>query len=355
MKRTSLALTLILALLVTAATSTTIPTIANPVVPEKAPMDHAYIRDSGEVDPPTLPIHRSGNFYTLKEDLVNYTLDIQKDNVIFDGNGFSFNSPSWGEFQQGFASIQISERNSIVVRNVTFDNCFTAVSVINSTDVLITQNSMKNGGDGVGIYSCENCSIVGNSIIDNAVKGLSVQHSTFLIIAYNQISVNKYGLDLDDVRYSNVSRNDVTLNNEVDGLGGVGLHLSSFNSNNQIFENNFVDNNVGLRVSGFSNFNNTLYSNYWKNQEAEIDNDSRDNVSIIDQSPLTNPISISFDPSLFPLPSITPTPSPEPQQDAFLTTLVAAASGASATIVGLSVYLYFKKRNGGKNLRSEQH
>jgi hypothetical protein len=42
--------------------------------------------------------------------------------------------------------------------------------------------------------------------------------------------------------------------------------------------------------------------------------------------------------------SPTPTPTPEPQQDAFLTTLVAAASGASATIVGLGVLLYFKKR-----------
>jgi hypothetical protein len=38
------------------------------------------------------------------------------------------------------------------------------------------------------------------------------------------------------------------------------------------------------------------------------------------------------------------TPSPEPQQDAFLQALVAAASGASATIVGLGVLLYFKKR-----------
>ena len=42
--------------------------------------------------------------------------------------------------------------------------------------------------------------------------------------------------------------------------------------------------------------------------------------------------------------SPTSTPTPEPQQDAFLTTLVAAASGASATIIGLGVLLYFKKR-----------
>jgi hypothetical protein len=38
------------------------------------------------------------------------------------------------------------------------------------------------------------------------------------------------------------------------------------------------------------------------------------------------------------------TPSPEPQQEALPPALIAAASGASATIVGLCVLLYFKKR-----------
>jgi hypothetical protein len=35
--------------------------------------------------------------------------------------------------------------------------------------------------------------------------------------------------------------------------------------------------------------------------------------------------------------------------------MVAAAAGASATIVAIGLSVYFKKRNGGKNLRSEQH
>jgi outer membrane protein assembly factor BamB len=54
------------------------------------------------------------------------------------------------------------------------------------------------------------------------------------------------------------------------------------------------------------------------------------------------------------VPSAVNPSSPEPQPDAFLTTLIIAA-GASATIVGLGVLLYFKKRNGGRNPRKEQH
>jgi outer membrane protein assembly factor BamB len=54
------------------------------------------------------------------------------------------------------------------------------------------------------------------------------------------------------------------------------------------------------------------------------------------------------------VPSAVNPSSPEPQPDAFLTTLIIAA-GASATIIGLGVLLYFKKRNGGRNPRKEQH
>jgi hypothetical protein len=39
-----------------------------------------------------------------------------------------------------------------------------------------------------------------------------------------------------------------------------------------------------------------------------------------------------------------PTPSPEPQQKSFPTTLVATASGISAAFVGLGLLVYFKKR-----------
>jgi hypothetical protein len=271
-------------------------TKADPYAPERAPMEHAYIRSNGDIDPPNLSIQRSDNVYTLNDNLAGYTLEIQKDNVLFDGNGFSITAPSWGEFQQGFASIQISERNNIIIRNVTFDNCFTAIKVTNSTNILIIQNSMKNGGDGVGVYSCANCTIVGNSIIGNAVKGLSIQHLTFLTIAYNTIARNNYyGIDIYDVSNSNVSRNDITDNNNIDNIG-VGLHFIGSNSNNRIFENNFINNDIGLSTSFDSSLSNTICNNYWNNYKVEIHIYNRGASSDVDLSPLLSPISTSFDP-----------------------------------------------------------
>ena len=73
----------------------------------------------------------------------------------------------------------------------------------------------------------------------------------------------------------------------------------------------------------------------------------------------------STTPTPFPLPSLStsqaPSPSPSQEQtdatlssEPFPTTLVATASGVSATLVCLGLVVYFKKRNGGKNLRREQ-
>lgn len=331
------------------AIALTSPTKADPYIPEKYPMEQAYVRSNGDIDPPTLPIERSGNVYVLKDNIVNYTIAIQKDNIVFDGNGFSLTIPTDAKTDEslmrrtGDPSITISGKNNIIIKNVKFDNCFTGISVENSSNIIILQNIMVNKGLGVYMTSCSNCSIIGNEITDT---GLSIGDSTFLNIAYNKLSSNDhYGAWL-SVSYSNISRNDIVDNSE------KGLWFKGPNSNNSIFENNFINNEIGLLFRGDpnTNVNNTVFNNYWSNnQEAIVNMDnSADAASSVDPSPLTSPISTSFDPSLFPLPSLTPTASPTPtaQSDAepFPTTLVATASGVLVAIIGVGLLVYFKKR-----------
>ena len=38
---------------------------------EIVPMEHAYIKSDGTIDPPSLPIERKDNFYLLKGNIVN--------------------------------------------------------------------------------------------------------------------------------------------------------------------------------------------------------------------------------------------------------------------------------------------
>ena len=68
-----------------------------PLVPERLPIKQAYIRSNGDVDPSTLPIERSGNVYILKDNILNYSITIEKNNVVIDGNGSLLEIPAYGE------------------------------------------------------------------------------------------------------------------------------------------------------------------------------------------------------------------------------------------------------------------
>ena len=56
----------------------------------------------------------------------------------------------------------------------------------------------------------------------------------------------------------------------------------------------------------------TVHDNFWSNYEDEIVNVAADEVSGVDQSPLSRPIPISFNPNLFPWFSLAQFPDPTP-------------------------------------------
>jgi parallel beta-helix repeat protein len=312
-----------------------------------------YIRENGTIEGGAGAIQQNGNVYTFVRD-INETIEIQKDNIVIDGNGFSLTKPPEVKTDDlltpsgWFPSIQTSNKSNIIIKNIIFDKCYTGISVEHSSNIIIIQNSFENGNEGIYMSSCTNCSIIGNKLIDNSAQGLDIDGSYFNV-AYNTISRNQRHGGWLTVSYSNISRNDITDN--IFDNRGIGLYLYGNNSYNRIFENNFINNEVGLQYAGAKggSVNNTVYNNYWSNYQAAIQqSNAADATSQLDQSPLASPISTSFDPSLFPLPSLTPTASPPPnaQSDSepFPTILVATASAASVAIIGVGLLVYFKKR-----------
>jgi hypothetical protein len=65
-------------------------------IPEKLATDQGYIRSSGAIDPPTLPIQRKGNVYRFTDNIINCTFEIERDGVVIDGNGFLLSVPAFG-------------------------------------------------------------------------------------------------------------------------------------------------------------------------------------------------------------------------------------------------------------------
>jgi hypothetical protein len=267
-----------------------------------------YIREDGTVEGGAGALQRTGNVYIFVRD-INETIEIQKDDVILDGNGFTLTKPpevntvglmtpiGW------FPSIRISDRDNVTIMNINFDRCYTAINVEISSNIVIVQNDIHNGNEGISMSSSVKCSIIGNEVVDHSFTGLNIVASSFLNIAYNNVSRNHFHGAWIAVSNSNISRNSVT-DNSFDHFG-IGLYLYGVNCHNHIFENNFVDNEIGLFYQGAhgTSVNNTVYSNYWSNSQDAIVNVAADDASGVDQSPLTNPISTTFDPSLFPLPS----------------------------------------------------
>ena len=353
MKRKALALTLIgVFILFSVETFHTNSVNANPLSLPELPTP-IYIIENGTIEGGAGAIQQNGNVYTFIRD-INETIEIQKDNVIIDGNGFSITKPpdvntddlltpsGW------FPSIYILNKSNIIIKNITFDKCYTGISVEQSSNIIIIQNTIQNGWQGIHIDSSINCSIIGNKLTNNSHSGLNIDGSYF-IVAYNTISRNQWHGGWLTLSYSNISRNDVT-DNSFDYLG-IGFYLYGNNSYNRIFENNFVNNEYGLAYGGAKggSVNNTVYNNYWSNYQYDIlQSNAADAISLADQSPLSSPISTSFNPSLFSLPLLTPdvSPTPDAQSDAesFPFMYVAPTSIILVVVIGVCLLVYFKKR-----------
>lgn len=332
----------IILLLVFATISLTYPVQANYIPPNIIPMEHAYIRSDGEIDPPTLPIQRQDSVYTLTANIKNYSLEIQTDNIIFNGNNHTLSIPPYEDTyapETGDPAIKMVNRKNILIANTTFENCFYCIDVKGSSNITIAQNNVVKGTWAIYMDQSSNCTIIANNLLIPS----SIRNSTFLEIAYNKISgIRFYGIST-SVSFSNITKNEF-INNLEAGITLQGSNDDNYifhghNHGNNIFLNNFIGNKVGILFRGDIgvNVNNSIFNNYWLNNQIAIKNVDEGGIqygeTIVDKSPLTEPVSILFDPTLLfpstqPTPTLSPTISPSPTIPEFptYTTLTIAAA-----------------------------
>ena len=327
-------------------------TEANPYIkslPETLATEHGYIRANGTVDPPTLPILREDNFYRLTDNILNCTFEIQRDNVVFDGNNFSLSVPAYGELDCNNmtkippALISISNRTNVMLKNVTFIKYSDGIEIQNSSNILILQNNILNGNNGIYINNSTNCSITANQITNNHLHAIFIRDSTWFNVSYNTISnsqnagiaVDRVLQPVDSLQNSFFTRN--TFSEDNFALAFRGAH-----TNNHIFENNFLNNQqCGIAFLGVNCTHNSIYNNYWTGNGHQIINYTNYEQ---DPSPLASPISTEFNYSLFTLPDFA---QPHPIKHSIfdnLATIVVAASIVTVIIICIFLLVYFKKR-----------
>jgi parallel beta-helix repeat protein len=285
MKRKALALTLISTLLLTLATAQVVSRVNANFTPLPELPTPIYIKNDGSVDPPTVPLQRTGNTYTFTSNIDN-TIEVQRPNIMLNGNGFALTKPAVNT--EGLMmpigwlpGVSVVGMNNVTIMDITFESCITGVTVENSSSVTISRNTIRECESGIVVLSSFDINILGNNIVyfstgihflPSNPKASSPHH---IKIERNQISGNsnqvpatppqpeQYGI------WGGFSGSQMTGNN-LTNIKGIALYYTG--SNNLIVGNNFQDNYEGILFSEYSELsvNNTIYGNNFNHNSENV-------------------------------------------------------------------------------------
>jgi parallel beta-helix repeat protein len=251
-----------------------------------------YIRNNGDVQPGTSLIEKTDNIYKLTGNIVNHTIDIQCDNIVLDGEGYSIqgNASRIKGYDDGNNGILIDGQKNVMIKNINFEQGETGIRITNSSNITIIANSFSDGiYTGITLQGSTEILIENNNLIDlhtdigcpaamlngskitfrnNTLTGSS--YGVKIIGSSNLVSENTFECML-PIQMDNANSNIISMN-KISGpanwsdrepfTGNEGISLFRSCSNNIIFGNNmtgFV--NQAIRTV-FSCSNNTFYGNY---------------------------------------------------------------------------------------------
>ena len=311
---------------------------------EPPPISQIYIRADGSVEPSTAPIQQVGNVYTFTSNSFNSTIEVQRDNIVIDGAGFTLQ----GHGSNWYKGIMLSNRTNVTIKNIVIRDFGVGISTLNSSNIIIAGNKI--------IYSAkcvELTSFSSNQNLTDENGNLIDPTSRIEILSYyNQIVGNSmksadsgYGYGV----YSFGSSNNTIAGNDFSDFGQC-IHLQSgsyniilenqFNAsktgihldkedNNIIYRNNFLDNDQNAITSvvvGVNFWDNGKEGNFWSDYTGKDANgdgigDYRYTIppigSNFDNYPLQSPVNVSI-PSLNPSKHISYLPTPSPTSSPIL-------------------------------------
>jgi parallel beta-helix repeat protein len=212
------------------------------------------IRDDGNVDPPSAPVERSGNVYTLTRNL-NGPLVVEKDNIVVDGAGHSLQGN--GTIAELYirvteTGIDLTGRTNVTVENMQIDGYQYGILLDGSDNITISGNTITQNGQGIFLTGSAFISISGNNITQNSQGIVVTGASSNSRISDNDILAN-YGNGI-WLNYTNgniISENAISNNTSRDFPYPAGALIDS-GSNNLITGNVFYNNLFGIHTNGLT-------------------------------------------------------------------------------------------------------
>jgi parallel beta-helix repeat protein len=260
------------------------------------PVPPIYIESAGNVDPPTAPIQRNGDTYSLTRDIKNFTIVIQRSNIIFDGAGHTIQGFSNG-INYAAEGVVIEEKSNITIENVNIEQFYTGILITSSSNITISKSSLSDISSGMSIDSCNSTTIKGNNV-NNVVSAVKIantygrEEATNNTIVKNQITNALTGISITTGSFNVINENGfvnvnaaiveggnstiISKNSMINGMTGISIvgafggddALSIGGSNCNIFRNYIVNfSEAGMIVVGT---NNTIYENIIRDTKTGI-------------------------------------------------------------------------------------
>jgi len=249
-----------------------------------------YIRADGSIDPPTAPIQRAGNLYTLTGNITSDAdgIVIAKDNTTLDGAHYSVHGP--GIWPPTFNGITLNGRDNVTIRNTKIEKFGCGIWVNSSSNIVVSENTLTNnlqnaivlgyssnnrifknhikytyhdwpGPSGI-ILACSSNNDVSENTLESINGGIGLATANNNSVRRNTIFYTRCGIGL-----QNSFGNDLSENNVTQGPGGsIGFNLY-YSCNNSLSRNDITYNWCGIRLEGLSNNNiisqNRIERNSW--------------------------------------------------------------------------------------------
>jgi len=178
---------------------------AFPVLTSQAAGNTIYIRADGSIDPPSAPIQRVDEVYTLTSN-INESIVIERDDIVIDGAGYILQGES-------AAGLSLSQRNNVTVKNFRIMGFLVGIDLEHSNNSIISYNTLTgNGYYGIWLQYSKNNTILDNTAINNDY-GLLLQNSSSNALSNNIASNNEhFGIYLENSTDNTIFRNTAQRN-----------------------------------------------------------------------------------------------------------------------------------------------
>lgn len=342
MNKITLAVISIILLLTTINAQNINKTTAN-FTPNQIFLQEITIRGDGHVAPETSFISHAGSVYSLNSDMSNYSLIIQRNNIIFKGNGHTINGT------------QANPNHEPVNTGLILDHV-TNVTVTNLSISGFNENMMS-----IILKDSFNCTLKKTNI-----QSITLQAGGFNMLKQSAVNWSAYlESSVNNTLTENVLNRLVTYNsdNNLVTENNVTKIILQFCERNRYYRNSFLfsTNNSFYYQSDKENFfDNGSVGNYWSNYltkfpiASEIDGSgigdthyeiNRDYEAgvfghVLDRYPLIQPITRE---------TVFPTSLPSPSIAPILTfnqkSIFVVLSALIAVLVGIGLLIYFKRQH----------